>query len=320
MSIRPSVKSIEGNLLYIDEGGNLVLDTIGKITGQIQSGVPPQFLVRGGTVGDGLTLTDGDDDTIAGVTSIAITGARVGGESPDATLTIPVGFPIGASPTLTSAYLVSVPGDLSLIGDSATMETASFSSASSHGAVNNFTRAKGSSTSPTAIDVNNLIGKTQYFGYDGSSFIAAATDTVTAAEGFSGSNHAVSRSWFTTALDETNIARLGIDANGLVNFNAGGVLKPAQGPGTAIAVSGAATLNTQNGRITSEALTGATTYTLTLTNSVILSTSTVMVNLIDSAHGAVALTNKTVTSGQVVVVMTMSALTGTVLVDFAVFN
>ena len=45
---------------------------------------------------------------------------------------------------------------------------------------------------------------------------------------------------------------------------------PLSGGGTVTAVSGAATLNAQNGIVTSEALTSANSYTLTLTNSVIL--------------------------------------------------
>lgn len=88
MPIRPSVKSIEGNLLYIDEGGNLVLDTIGKINGQIQSSVVPQFLVRGGpTPGVSLTLTDGTH-TVAAVGRITVSGATVGGTTPNSTLTV----------------------------------------------------------------------------------------------------------------------------------------------------------------------------------------------------------------------------------------
>lgn len=114
------------------------------------------------------------------------------------------------------------------------------------------------------------------------------------------------------------VASLGADTSVYTLTLAG--IAGSSGSGTATAVAGAATLNKQNGTITSEALTGATTYTLTLTNSVILSTSTVLVNLTNSANLAVAPTGKTVTAGQVVVAASMAALTGTVIIDFAVFN
>jgi hypothetical protein len=96
------------------------------------------------------------------------------------------------------------------------------------------------------------------------------------------------------------------------------------GVGTATAVAGAATLNTQSGTVTSEALIAATAYTLTLTNNKILATSIVLVNLTNSAGLAVALLTKVVgsgvTLGTVVISMSFASLTGTVVVDFVVMN
>lgn len=113
MPIRPSVKAIESNLLYIDEGGNLVLDTIGKLLGQIQSGVIPQFLVRGGPTPVGaLTLTDGTH-TVADVDQITVSGATVGGTTPNATLAISGGGgssvgPLGFGATLDMSGVTSI--------------------------------------------------------------------------------------------------------------------------------------------------------------------------------------------------------------------
>lgn len=102
---------------------------------------------------------------------------------------------------------------------------------------------------------------------------------------------------------------------------AGGTLTAqGAGSGTQTAAAGAATLNKQNGVITSEALTGATTYTLTLSNTTILSTSTVIVNATDSAGVGVSLTSVAVTNHQVVIAVAMVALTGTVKIAFAVMN
>lgn len=99
-----------------------------------------------------------------------------------------------------------------------------------------------------------------------------------------------------------------------------GSIAAAQGSGSAAATSGAATLNQGSGVITSEALVGAVTYTLTLTNSKIASTSTVLVNATNSASLPVTLTSVTPGTGSVVIVVGMAALTGTVKIAFAVFN
>ncbi len=92
--------------------------------------------------------------------------------------------------------------------------------------------------------------------------------------------------------------------------------------GAQTAVAGAATLNTQAGTITTEALTGATTYTLTLTNSKIVAGSTVLVMTSDATSAVVPPTVISITpaTGSVAVVFAMSALTGTFKIRFAVFN
>ncbi len=93
-----------------------------------------------------------------------------------------------------------------------------------------------------------------------------------------------------------------------------------QGHGATTAAAGAATLNQGSGVITSEGLTAATTYTLTLHNSKVNSTSTVIVNVTDSAGTAPILASVTCTAGIVTIVVTMAALTGTLVFAFAVFN
>jgi hypothetical protein len=102
--------------------------------------------------------------------------------------------------------------------------------------------------------------------------------------------------------------------------NGGTLSAQGAGSGTAVAVSGAATLNKQNGTVTSEALVGATSYSLTLTNSEVASTSTVMVNATDSAGVGVNLVSVTPSDGSVVIDVAMVALTGTVKIAFAVMN
>lgn len=117
----------------------------------------------------------------------------------------------------------------------------------------------------------------------------------------------------------------------LVNFTAGATVSSGgtgtaniaindAGTGTATAVAGAATLNTASGIVTSEALVAATTYTLTLTNSKVKTTSVVIVNQTNSAALPVTLTSVTPGSGSVVIVIGMAALTGTAKIAFVVFN
>src|ERR1700681_1212503 len=82
-------------------------------------------------------------------------------------------------------------------------------------------------------------------------------------------------------------------------ITATGSIAAAQGSGSTTAVAGAATLNQGSGVVTSEALTAATTYTLTLTNSKIVATSTVLVTVFDSANLLVTLKSVTPGSGSV---------------------
>ena len=90
--------------------------------------------------------------------------------------------------------------------------------------------------------------------------------------------------------------------------------------GAVTAVAGAALLNTVSGTVTSEALTSATTYTLTLSDNLINSTSKILVNATDSAGQPVTLTSITPGSGTASIVVGMPALTGTVLITFAIQN
>ncbi len=94
------------------------------------------------------------------------------------------------------------------------------------------------------------------------------------------------------------------------------------GHGAETAIAGAATLNQGSGVITSEALVAATDYTLTLTNSNILSTSTVLVSAwsSDGLAAPVSIGSITPASGSVVIVVGMVALTGTVVIAFMVAN
>lgn len=100
----------------------------------------------------------------------------------------------------------------------------------------------------------------------------------------------------------------------------GALPNPGFGHGAITAVAGAATLNANAGVVTSEALVAATSYTLTLTNSQIASTSVVLATPYDGAATGVQVTSITVSANQVVIVMAMAALTGTVIIPFAVFN
>lgn len=96
---------------------------------------------------------------------------------------------------------------------------------------------------------------------------------------------------------------------------------PTGGAGSTVAVAGAATLNTPSGVVTSEALASATGYVLTLSNSLIKAGSVVLVNVTESTGAAlVTLKAKVVTAGQVVVTVSMAALSGTLEFDFIVAN
>jgi hypothetical protein len=204
-----------------------------------------------------------------------------------------------------------------------------------------YTRANGTVGTPSQALSGDFISLISSYGYGASGYQQGTVTLVVAAEDFDDSHYAVISRWSTQSLDETFDIRFFIDGNGV--FNVGAVSGPAPvfgdiniagqykvngtvlpvgpvGSGSAVAISGAATLNQDSGVITSEALIAATSYTLTLTNSNILSTSTVIVNQTNSANLPVTLASVTPASGSVVIVVGMAALTGTVKISFIVCN
>ena len=120
-----------------------------------------------------------------------------------------------------------------------------------------------------------------------------------------------------TASNQINIADQITSDNVTLEYKGNTI---TSGHGAQVAVAGAATLNQGSGIITSEALVGAVTYTLTLTNNVVLVTSTVIINATNSAGLPVTLTSTAEANGSVVIIVGMAALTGTVKIRFAVFN
>jgi hypothetical protein len=86
------------------------------------------------------------------------------------------------------------------------------------------------------------------------------------------------------------------------------------------AVSGGATLNATAGLVTSESLAGASTYTLTLINSSVVSTSVLLVTLYTGST-VVNLTNIAPSNGSVTITLGFaSSFTGTVKIAFVVSN
>jgi hypothetical protein len=97
--------------------------------------------------------------------------------------------------------------------------------------------------------------------------------------------------------------------------------------GTGTSTAGAATVNTQVGQITTEALATAAgaTYTFTLTNSLIRATSTVLptVGRGTATTGGLTPIYVTPAAGSCVMIfqnVTLAAVNGTVTIGFAVFN
>jgi len=97
---------------------------------------------------------------------------------------------------------------------------------------------------------------------------------------------------------------------------------PNAGTGSTNAVAGAATLNTVAGVVHSEALVAQTSYTLTLTNSQIATTSIVLFNVYGLVGGPVDATivSKIVNNGNVVLAVSFPSYTGQLYFDFAVHN
>jgi hypothetical protein len=68
MAIGVELKEIESNLLYIDSLGNCVLNTTGKIAGQVQAGNVPAFIVVGAASTIAITNGVGASSNICNVT------------------------------------------------------------------------------------------------------------------------------------------------------------------------------------------------------------------------------------------------------------
>jgi hypothetical protein len=92
------------------------------------------------------------------------------------------------------------------------------------------------------------------------------------------------------------------------------------GHGAVTAVAGGATLNASAGLVTSESLSGATTYTLTLINNVVITTSILLVAAYTGTTVA-NVTNISPSNGSATIVISFaSAYTGTVKISFLVSN
>ncbi len=124
-----------------------------------------------------------------------------------------------------------------------------------------------------------------------------------------------------------NITAISSGTNESLTINAKGTGIVITGDtGTASATTGAATLSTQNGIVTSESLTTAAgaTYTLTLTNTKIAASSNVMVTtgLGTSTQGLPIVTKVTPGVGSATIVITNAhaslALNGTILIQFKI--
>ncbi len=88
------------------------------------------------------------------------------------------------------------------------------------------------------------------------------------------------------------------------------------------AAAGAATSAAPNVVVTSEGLTAATTYTLTLTDALIAATSIVQCTVWPSTGAATGVQIKSITpgSGSVAIAVAMAALTGTVKFNISIMN
>ena len=99
-------------------------------------------------------------------------------------------------------------------------------------------------------------------------------------------------------------------------------------PGSATSTAGAATVSTQCGQVTTEALTtaAAATYSFTLTNALIKATSVVLVTVGKgtATTGEPAVHFVTPAAGSCVIAIrndaAAAALNGTITINFAVFN
>jgi hypothetical protein len=131
-----------------------------------------------------------------------------------------------------------------------------------------------------------------------------------------------------TVFTSNRVAKLtigtGITASADVTMSAGAEI--ALDTGTATATTGAATLSKQSGVVTSEALTTAagSSYTLTLTNTLVAATSRVFASVQNGTNtqGELTVTSITPGSGSVAIVVKNShgsqALNGTIKISFLV--
>lgn len=187
-----------------------------------------------------------------------------------------------------------------------------FSGVASPASVNIFS-ANGVRGALTLTGTGNDMGSWFWQGWSGADLVEAARIKVTAQSDFDGTP--------TSSIDITNASILGVHiaADGTVQLDGG--LAMAEGSGTAS--GGALTLNAPIGRVTSEALVGASSYVLTLTNSFITSPSNVVMVNVTSTDATVlcVMTAKDVTSGQMVVtVKTVTPLTGNLKIDFVIVS
>ncbi len=163
---------------------------------------------------------------------------------------------------------------------------------------------------PATADSSNRIATTAYVQAQpgvGAGGINQLTGDVTAGPG--------------TGSQAATIANLAVTSGKLAN----GAVTPGKlafGHGAQAAVAGAATLSQGSGIITTEALIAATTYTLVLTNSLVVATSTVIAIASDATGEVVPPTVTSIVegSGVVTIAFAMLALTGTFKIRFAVFN
>jgi hypothetical protein len=183
---------------------------------------------------------------------------------------------------------------------------------------------------PATSDNSNRIATTAYVQAQtgiGTPGINQLTGDVTAGPGAGSVAATIAANAVVTAkIADANVTTAKIaDVNVTTGKLANNAVTPAKlafGHGAQTAATGAATLNQGSGVITTEALVAATTYTLTLTNSLIVATSTVIAIASDATGAVVPPTVTSIVEGSatVTIVFAMLALTGTFKIRFAVFN
>jgi hypothetical protein len=160
---------------------------------------------------------------------------------------------------------------------------------------------------------------------DSTALTGGTVTVVTSSGGSTGLTLTTANGTSTPALTLGGTLAIGSGGTGQTTASAALVaLGATTGSGTVTATgsgtTGAATLNQGSGVVTSQALTAATTYALTLTNSRILATSTILLTLSNSAGLVTWPVTIVCSAGSAVITMGMAALTGTVVIAFAVVN